>query len=156
MISNITCQVYTHAEFNNIVYGSQGSPIYKNLEDKIRYFQYSDLQFHWVDSVKFNRERSFFIVLYSKKTIIGVISLGYNPYLKDITNHLWISYFSITEKFQNKGLSKIMLDTLFQFAKNNNYVLEGSKYTEMGNQRLSSNINKWAELYKVNFIPSEY
>lgn len=48
-----------------------------------------------------------------------------------------------------------MLDKLFYFAKENNFILEGSKRTDLGKERLSKNIEKFSHYYNVDYIPSE-
>ena len=154
-ISNIKLKIFSFPDFYQLIYGNNGTPKYKKLEDKIRYFSYRDLQYTFDEESRNNREKGYYIVMFYKKEIIGIIKLGWNPYLRKVTNHYWISYFSIDKKFQGKGLSKLMMHKLFSFAKENNFILEGSSRTEMGKERLSNNIDKFSKEYDIEYIPSE-
>lgn len=154
-MKNLSIEIYTHSEFYEIVYGKGGSPKFPKLEQTIRYFSFRDLQYCYDEETRKNRECGLYIVMYNKNNIIGIIRLGLNIYIKS-HKQLWISYFSIDEKYQGKGLSHKMLEALFQYSKENNIVLEGSTRTEKGKERLGKNVDKYAIAYDVKYIPSEY
>jgi GNAT superfamily N-acetyltransferase len=154
-MKNISIKIYTHSEFYEIVYGNGGCPKFPKLEQTIRYFSFKDLCYCYDEETRKNREGGLYIVMYDKSNIIGIIRLGLNTYIKS-HKQLYISYFSIDEKYQGKGLSYKMLDILFHYSKENNIILEGSTRTDKGKERLGKNIDRYAIDYDVKYIPSEF
>jgi hypothetical protein len=148
-------EIYTHKEFKDVVYGKNGLPIFPKLETTIKYFSFRDLQHCYVEEIKKQKEETIYIVMYNNKNIIGIVKLGLNIYIKT-HKQMWIAYFSIDEKYQEKGLSHKMLETLFSYSKENNIVLEGSRRSDKGKERLGKNIDKYSNLYNIKYIPSQF
>lgn len=83
-----------------------------------------------------------FPVIRLNNEIVALSELEKNPY-KD--NNFWIKFISVDPKYQNQGFATKLIEKIFQFAKENNYSLETSIYTDEGLKKLKKIINKLEE-----------
>jgi GNAT superfamily N-acetyltransferase len=97
------------------------------------------------------RENRFPVVKEGNK-IVGLSELEKSPYT-DKT--FWIQFLSVDPKYQNKGYASRLAEEIFRFAKQEDYSLETSSYTEVGYEKLKDLFNKMAQKYSVNFIDKE-
>jgi|WetSurMetagenome_2_1015567.scaffolds.fasta_scaffold470573_2 GNAT superfamily N-acetyltransferase len=101
---------------------------------------------------KKNYEHYFFTAFENDK-IIGMLKLktggedsyGYPGYKN------WISFCSIDKDYRGKGISVILIDMLFKFAKEKNINILTSGYSDLGFYRLKKNFALYAEKYGVDF-----
>lgn len=81
--------------------------------------------------------------LYPKVTIgneiAGLAELEQDP--NNNTNY-WIKFVSVDPKFQGRGYASLLIKKIFEFAKENNYSLEPSFYSEEGELKLKKVMDK--------------
>jgi len=96
------------------------------LDKRIRFFNYSDTT-SWYD------QEPRFTILFADDLIIGVCKIDkYENEEADFT----ISYFSIDKDFRNRKLTRLMIETLFDFIIENDYSLNSSSWTHPGMTKL--------------------
>jgi GNAT superfamily N-acetyltransferase len=107
--------------------------------------------FEYFNLMHAGRDSKFPVVKEGDK-IVGLSELEKSPYA-DKT--FWIQFLSIDPKYQNKGYASKLAEEIFRFAKQEEYSLETSSYTEIGYEKIKGLFNKLAEKYYVNFIDKE-
>jgi hypothetical protein len=111
----------------------------KTLEKRIRFFNYDDYMYS---------NDPLYFVLFGDEKIIGICKIDIFKHEKaDYT----ISYFSIDRKHRNNKLTKLIIETLFIWLKNNNKSLSSSSWTVPGNLKLRPLLNKMSKEFGVNF-----
>lgn len=105
------------------------------------YFEIKDLSLHPDDK--------FYPIIKIGDKIVGLSELLKDPFNN---KNLWIQFLSIDPKEQNNGYASRLAKEIFKFAKNNNYTLETSHYTEKGFEKLKPVFERLSEEYSVDFI----
>lgn len=103
------------------------------------------------DAIKTSVDVRFFVLLLNDK-IIGLAHIRKSPYQ---TNTYWLSYLSILEKYQNKGYSSILAESVFKWFSEEKMTFLNSSYSKDGFLKLKKIFNKLAIEYNVNFIDNE-
>ena len=112
------------------------------LKTRIRFFNYSDTT-SWYD------QEPRFTVLFADDLIIGVCKIDkYDNQEGDFS----IAYFSIDRDFRNRKLTRLMIDTLFDFILDNDYSLDSSSWTYPGMTKLKPLIDSIAKERGVKWI----
>ena len=83
--------------------------------------------------------KKLFLATYESNTPVGLSELEQDP--RDSKN-FWIKFVSVDPSYQGKGYASMLLRKIFQFAKDNDYTLEPSFYSEQGLQKLKGVIEK--------------
>ncbi|MEI6400347.1 MAG: GNAT family N-acetyltransferase [bacterium] len=98
--------------------------------------------FHLEDIVGINsysKEQKLFPLVETEGVIAGLAELEQDP---NDSNNFWIKFVSIDPKFQGKGYASTLISKIFDFAKENNYSLEPSFYSEEGENKLKEVMEK--------------
>jgi GNAT superfamily N-acetyltransferase len=99
-------------------------------------------------------EINYFFVAFDDDKIVGMIKLktggncsyGYPEYKN------WISYCSVDSNYQGQGIARELAEILFKFAKEHNFNILTSGYTEDGFKKLKPMFAKLSLLYDVDFM----
>lgn len=142
-------KVFTKDELEKVIWGNGGMPKDESVFKRIKYFSTSD--FSWYQ----DKVNAFFVVLFQYDRIIGVAKVGYFEFTAQNTNTYSISYFSIDKDYRKQGLSHMMCDALFQYAKEKGYEVSTSAYTFMGKRYLQKLFNSYALKYDVKFYDKQ-
>lgn len=105
------------------------------------FFELKDLSLHKKDK--------FYPILKVGNEIVGLSELLKDPFNN---KNLWIQFASIDPKAQNNGYASKLAKEIFEFAKNNNYSLEASRYTEKGFEKIRPVFERLSKEYPINFI----
>lgn len=140
----VNVELLNKEELTNLIYGKSGVPILKDLEKRIRFFNYHE---DLINPPKTGEVC--FVTLFDNKKIIGLIKLYKSPYVE---NTFWINYFSIDENYRDFKYSLLMMKKMFEFAKERNIDLESSGYTSMGWDRVREKLHEMSEEYGVTLI----
>ena len=117
----------------------------ETLTKRIRYFNTSDVS-SWYDV------NPKFTVMFADELIIGICKIDdYENEPQDFT----ISYFSIDRDFRNRKLTRLMIDTLFDFISDGNYTLNSSSWTHPGMTKLKPLLDKIAEERGIKWITND-
>ena len=117
-----------------------------SINSRIRFFYINDI---------YDKNKQFFVVLKYNNKVIGISRVAYFSMSSKNQNDLSISYFSIDKNYRYLGYSKLMLDKLFQHAKENNYTISTSSYTVLGKLQLQKLIHEYANKYNVEIIDKD-
>jgi GNAT superfamily N-acetyltransferase len=74
-----------------------------------------------------------------KDKIVGLSELEQDPGDK---NNYWVKSIDVDPEYQGKGYASMLIDKIFEFAKNNNYSLVISRYSVEGEERLKNKIKR--------------
>lgn len=125
-----------------------------NLEDKIHYFRYNDLNSFYMSNEFENSLR--FIAAYNENDILGIAKFAY----WNSSSQYSTSYISVHIDYKHMGISKKILEKLFQyFSKTHpNEILSITGYSIEGWLYLRNTIRKLAAKYniKIKEKPIEY
>jgi GNAT superfamily N-acetyltransferase len=80
-----------------------------------------------------------FPAVFEADKIVGLSELEQDP---KNTKNFWIKFISVDPTYQNKKHASILLKQIFQFAKDNDYTLEPSIYSEEGLEKLKSVVER--------------
>lgn len=142
----VSTKTLNSEELINLVYKGN------NLPQDVRFLPVEEGGvFEYFSLMHAGRENKFPIIKEGDK-IVGLSELEKSPYA-DKT--FWIQFLSIDPKYQGKGYASKLAEEIFRFAKENDYTLETSSYTEEGYEKLKAVFNKLAEKYSVDFIDKE-
>ncbi len=138
-------------EFLDRIYQGQSLPQDKrfsseNCEGVFKYFQLRYL---------LDRHRSheqYYSIIESENEIAGIACLEVNPENKE---NLWIQLVSIDPKYHDQKLSRKLLSEVYKFAKENNYNLEASSYSEDGHKKLKPLLQELSTQFDVRFIDND-
>lgn len=109
-----------------------------------KYFELSDIQY--------NKNDKFYPVIKIGDKIVGLSELLKDPFDKTNKN-LWIQFLSIDPKEQGNHYGSKLAKEIFDFARQNNYSLEASRYTEDGYTKMRPVFEKLSKEYNdVKFI----
>ena len=112
------------------------------LQKRIRFFNYSDTT-SWYDV------KPRFTVLFADDLIIGICKIdNYDNEEQDYT----ISYFSIDRDFRNRRLTRLMIETLFDFIEEGDYTLNSSSWTHPGMIKLKPLIDSIAKERNIKWV----
>ena len=96
-----------------------------------------------------SRSNRVFPVVRLDDEIVALSELDKNPF-KDKT--FWIKFICVDPKYQNNGYAKELIKQIFEFAKNNDYTLETSIYSDEGLEKIKKTIERFGEETGVNII----
>lgn len=88
------------------------------------------------------REDRIFPVVRIDKEIVALSELEKDP-IKE--NNFWIKFICVDPKYQNQGYAKKLIGDIFKFAKDNNFTLETSIYSDEGLEKIKKIIEKYEE-----------
>lgn len=88
----------------------------------------------------------------SNGEIIGLAELEESPYEE---NSLFIKFVSVDPNFQDQGYGSKLIEEIFKFAKENDYSLQSSMYSDDGFTKLKPKLNELSEKYEVKFIDTD-
>ncbi|TSC51820.1 MAG: hypothetical protein LiPW41_767 [Parcubacteria group bacterium LiPW_41] len=151
-IKSIITETLSADELHKIIYQDGSIPKGKKFLD-IKDggdFQYFDIR-KFVDRGIHNR-KMFYPIVRTNKEIVGICELEKSPYRE---NTYWISFMSVKESEQGKGYGSKLAEETFRFAKEKEITIEGSRYTNMGREKLKSKYKELSEKYGVTFIDSD-
>lgn len=98
--------------------------------------------FHLEEIVEINsysKEQKLFPLVETGGTIVGLAELEQDP---NDSNNFWIKFVSVDPQFQGNGYASALIRKIFDFAKENNYSLEPSFYSEEGEKKLKEVMKK--------------
>jgi len=129
----------------NNYYGEDGYERY-NLKKKIHYFDYNDIQKSWSASNDYNKTCRF-IIAHNDKDILGICKFAH----WDSSQSYAISYLSTNKDFFGIGVSKKLLEKMFEYFSKTytNDVLSFSGYSVEGWKYLRKNILEFSKKYNV-------
>ena len=84
-----------------------------------------------------------FVVRAGEK-IVAIAGIQENPYNP---KQLWSKHFSVDAEYRNLGLASKLIDSVFEYALKNHYVLVRSSSSEMGTEYLKHVIEKAKRKY---------
>lgn len=105
-----------------------------DLEDRIRYFY------------KNYTKDEFYFAIRNKRRIVAMAGMEMDPYDKSHTT-TWIKFVSVDPKYRNRGLSKKLLKTIFEWADSNKKKLQFSSYTELGEKFIKPEIKRLSSMF---------
>lgn len=143
---NIRVETFDCEQMEKLIYGSDGTPQDKTIFDRIRFFSSED--FKWIS----NDNKPYYSVLFDKDKIIAVAKIGYYSMNSEHENDYSISFFSIDIEYRNNGLSHLLADELFRFAKEKGLDIRTSTYTYVGYLKIKPLFNKYSEKHGVKFL----
>lgn len=148
---NINVEIFNINDAHQFLYNfSQKNRKYKkiDLKDKIRYFDYNDFN-TWSASQKYLDTCRFFIA-YNEKEILGICKFAYFGNSETYS----ISYLSVNIDFNHMGISKIILEKVFEYFSNTypSETLSLSGYSLDGWKYLRKNILELSNKYKIKII----
>jgi GNAT superfamily N-acetyltransferase len=144
-------KIYTPRQLLDKLYkNGDAKKQYLDLPDRLKYFSFSGLV-HDNMSLYAKYDTYYFIVEIENK-IIGSARLQQNPYDK---NMFWLTHLTIDEEYRNQGYASKLANEIFKFVKQNDYVLKGSMYSDIGYEKLKPLFNRLAKQYDIKFIDSE-
>ena len=129
---------HTGKEFEEII----NKPNNQKLSKRIRFFNYGI------------QDDAIFFTLYADDLIIGInkimkVKSTDDKYRYDYADYV-ISYFSIDRDFRNKKLSRLLMESMFSWLKENNYsAVASTEWSVPGNQRLKSQFHKMGIEYNI-------
>jgi GNAT superfamily N-acetyltransferase len=136
------------------------SEIYKggNLPDKrflpfekggvFKYFDTNDIPSIYTKE----KERKIYPTIKIQNLIVALSELEKDPYKE---NNLWIKSISVDPKYQNNGYAKKLLEEIFNYAKENNFSLTNSIYSDEGKKKLKHIIEEFKEKSGVKVEDSQ-
>jgi GNAT superfamily N-acetyltransferase/predicted nucleotidyltransferase len=128
-VGSIRIQQMTPSDIGQISYEKENEGMFKRL----KYFNPNDLQ-HEIS----------FVALEGKK-IVAVAGIERSPYDKEPV--FWIKHISVDPEYQGQRLASRLADSIFDYAKKNNAILQRSNYTKMGRERLEPLFQKLQKKY---------
>lgn len=141
-------EVYSSNELEKIIY-KNGQLKDLTLFKRIRYFSNSD--FGWGEL----QNKPYYVALFDKDKIIGVAKIGHYSLNAKHDKNYSISFFSIDKDYRNMGLSRLMCDALFEFAKENGFDISTSTYTYLGKMYLQKLFNEYSKKHNVIFYDKD-
>lgn len=90
-----------------------------------------------------------FSVVRENDTIVGLAKMRENPRQKGT---LWLMSISVDMDRKNEGISRKVLEEVFQYAKSNNMKIEPSSYTVEGEERVKHQVERLAAQYGVELV----
>jgi len=117
-----------------------------NLKKKIHYFDYNDIQSSYGSSDVYNKTCRL-IIAHNEKEILGICKFAYWGSSESYA----ISYLSTNNEFFGIGISKKLLEKMFEYFSNTypNDILSFSGYSVEGWKYLRKNILSFSNKYKV-------
>jgi ribosomal protein S18 acetylase RimI-like enzyme len=112
------------------------------IEDRIEFFNITK-----IPDTPASFENAYFIVLLIGDKIIGIAKVDYYSKPTSIIN-----FFSIDKEYRGCGYSRLMVDALFNEAKNRNKNITTSLYTQLGKTHLQHLFNEYTKKHGVKFI----
>lgn len=136
----------------NNYYGEDGYEKY-NLKKKIHYFDYVDIQKSWAASNEYNKTCRL-IIAHNDKDILGICKFAYWGSSESYA----ISYLSTNEDFLGIGVSKKLLEKMFEYFSKTypNDVLSFSGYSIDGWKYLRKNILEFSKKYNVKITEKKH
>jgi len=155
---NFTKKEELRPEFNILKFNDILDQVYKggNLPEDPRFFspeeggvfKYFEPR-NLIDGDFRDRANRIFPVIKLDKEIVALSELKKDP-LK--VNNLWIKFICVDPKYQNNGYATNLIKEIFKFAKENNYSLETSIYSDEGLEKIKKTIDKMESETGVNVI----
>ncbi len=148
----IKSETLTVEELKEIVYHKDGgSPDDRfKSEEKGGAFYYSPL-----DSICNyfypNKEGVLFSVVYKEGEIVGIAELEHSPY---DDGEIWLKSVSVDVNRKGEGLSKKLLEEVFEYVKSTGKRLGHSSFTEEGSEKIKRTIESLSEEYGVEAGPA--
>ena len=119
----------------------------KELDKRIRFFDYNDYQ--WSNN-------PIYFTLYADEYIVGICKISetttYDKKKDGAETDYTVVYFSIDRKFRNKKLSRLLMETLFSWLKENNYSISSTSWSVSGRLKLRDMKHELAKEYGVKII----
>jgi hypothetical protein len=118
-----------------------------DLSNRLKFLSYNSL-------CESNGQENFFFTAFENNKLIGILKLKTkgNDSLRFPNYYNWLSLCSVDENYKHQGISKKLLNMLFEFLKNNelNHLLS-SGYTESGFLYLEPQLVKLSAKYNIDF-----
>ena len=98
--------------------------------------------FHLEDIIGINsysKEQKLFPLIENEGIIVGLAELEQDP---NDSSNFWIKFISVDPQFQGNGYASALIRKIFDFAKENNYSLKPSFYSEEGEKKLKEVMEK--------------
>lgn len=122
-----------------------GRLVDETVFQRIRFF--SPYDFDWLQ----DRVNAFFVTAFDNDKLIAVAKVGYFNLSAPNENTYSISFFSVDIEYRNQGLSRLMCECLFAYAKSKHYEISTSTYTVIGKRFLQPLFNEYAKKYDITF-----
>jgi GNAT superfamily N-acetyltransferase len=113
------------------------------LKDRIRFFDYRDY---------LHSNKPIYFVLFADDLIVGICKIDYFEH--ENTDYT-ICYFSIDRQYRNQKLTRLLIEGLYTWLKDNNYSLSSSSWTVPGNLKLRPLLNSMAKEFGIQFIDND-
>lgn len=108
-----------------------------------KYFDIEDLIY------MFNKSNKLYPVIELNNLIVGISELEQDP---NDSNNFWIKFVSIDPRYQDNGYASLLIEKIFDFAKQNNYSLEPSFYSKQGLEKLKNVVDRKIEETGVKIV----
>ena len=132
-----------------------------DLKDKIHYFEYQDMRGSWGGGNDVYDKTLRLITAYNDKDILGICKFAYWT----MTEHFAVSYLSTNNDYFNMGISKKILEVLFQYFSEtypgetlgwSGYSIDGWKYLHPKILEMSKKYNVKLEEKGIEYITGDW
>jgi GNAT superfamily N-acetyltransferase len=97
----------------------------------------------------FSKSNRLYPVVKLNDLIVGISELEQDP---DDSNNFWIKFISVDPQYQGNRYASLLIEKIFEFAKENNYSLELSFYSPQGLEKLKKVIERKKEETGVKIV----
>lgn len=145
-----TVEIVTDKELKQSIYQGQYSPQdnrFISIENGgvFKYFDLKDI----IGINSYAENIKLFPLVKVEGVVVGIAGLEQDPHNKE---NFWIKFISVDPAYQGNGYASILIKKIFEFAKENNYSLEPSFYSEEGRQKLKKVMEKYIQETGVRII----
>lgn len=146
-MKNPKVSVLNHDQLLELIYNRKtGECSDLSVFKRIRYFSPNDFDYTQKTQVK-----PFYTVLQIGGKIVGIAKAGYYSLSAKDERNWSISFFSIDKDYRGKGYSRLMVNALFEYAKQNDFDISPSAYSILGKERVYHLLIEYAAIHGVKF-----
>lgn len=153
-VENLIFKVFEDAELYELLIDRNAKNPWKRFEalKKIKYF--SDDIFPYLAK---KDEKNIYFCSMHKDKIVGIIKLkvGGDESLFYAGWKNWICYVSILPEYQNKGISRKLIQLMFKYAKEKKIKILSSSYTSEGFKKIRKVLREESKNFGVDFLDND-
>lgn len=144
-------KVLNHDEMLDLVFDKERGLLKDpTVFKRIRYFSEHDFNYSQKTQVK-----PIYFVLLDKEKIVAVAKIGYYSLSAQNEKTYSVSFLSIDKNYRGFKYSRILVNAIFKYAKENDLEMSTSAYTVLGKESLKHLFNEYAKKYDVTFYDRE-
>ncbi|MDD4803633.1 MAG: GNAT family N-acetyltransferase [Candidatus Pacebacteria bacterium] len=110
-----------------------------------KYFDVGDL----IYKSHIHESNRLYLIVELGDLIVGISELEQDP---NDPNNFWIKFISVDQEYQSNRYASLLVEKIFEFAKQNNYSLELSFYSKQGLEKLKKVIDRKIEETGVKIV----